>query len=142
MSTTRVHHASIRLTDGKVLVLGGIPPLQNLHEQPPNPSYAELYDPVANLFSPIDGLTISHERYTATLMSSGLVLIVGGEDAPGTPTTEVQLLNAGSGILAPTGALGTARVGHAATLLQDGRILVTGGTDANGNILATAELYK
>jgi hypothetical protein len=34
-------------------------------------------------------------------------------------TTEVQLLNPGSGMLTPTGGLGTARVGHTATLLQD-----------------------
>lgn len=142
MSTTRIHHVALRLTNGKVLVLGGIPFVQNLHEQPPNPSYAELYDPVANTFSPIAGLAISHERYTATLMPSGIVLIVGGEDAPGIPTTEVQLLDPASGVLSQTGALGTARVGHTATLLRDGRILVTGGTDSDGNALASAEIYR
>jgi hypothetical protein len=142
MSTTRIHHAAVRLTNGKVLVLGGIPSLQNLHEQPPNPSYAEVYDRVADSFSPITGLTISPARYTATLMNSGMVLIVGGAAVGDTPTTEVQLLDPTSGVLTPTGALGTARVGHAATLLQDGHVLVTGGTDANGNALASAELYK
>jgi Galactose oxidase, central domain len=142
MSTTRIHHATVRSTNGKVLVLGGIPSLQNLHEQPPNPSYAEVYDRVADSFSPITGLTISPARYTATLMSSGMVLIVGGKGTAGTSTTEVQLLDPSSGVLTPTGALGTARVGHTATLLQDGRVLVAGGTDANGNALATAELYK
>lgn len=142
MSTTRIHHAAVRLANGKVLVLGGIPSLQNLHEQPPNPSYAEVYDRMADAFSPTTGLTISPARYTATLMTSGMVLIVGGKGTAGTSTTEVQLLDPSSGVLTPTGALGTARVGHTATLLQDGRVLVTGGTDANGNALATAELYK
>ena len=142
MSTTRIHHAAVRLTNEKVLVLGGIPSLQNLDDPPSNPSYAELYDREAGGFSRIVGLTISHERYTATLMSSGMVLIVGGKDAAGTSTTEVQLLDPRSGALTPTGALGTARVGHTATLLQDGRVLVTGGTDAKNNALATAELYK
>ena len=142
MSTTRLHHSAIHLTNGKVLVLGGIPLVQNLHEQPPNPSYAEVYDRVADAFSPIAGLTISPAGYTATLVTSGLVLIVGGEAAESTPTTEVQLLDPSSGMLTPTGALGTARVGHTATLLQDGRVLVTGGTDTNGNALATAELFK
>jgi hypothetical protein len=142
MSTTRIHHAAIRLTSGKVLVLGGIPPLQNLHEQPPHPSYAELYDREADAFSPIVGLTISPQRYTVTLMTSGMVLIVGGTDAAGASTTSVQLLDPSSAVLTPTGALGTARVGHTATLLQDGRVLITGGTDADGNTLATAEVYK
>lgn len=142
MSTTRIHHAAVRLANGNVLILGGIASLQNLHEQPPNPWYAEVYDRAADAFSPIAGLTISPARYTTTLMNSGMVLIVGGETADGNPTTEVQLLDPGSGVLAPTGALRTARAGHTATLLQDGRVLVTGGTDVNGNALATAELYK
>jgi len=142
MSTTRIHHAAVRLNNGNVLVLGGIPSVQNLHEQPPNPSYAELYDRGTDTFSPIIGLTILPAHYTATLMTSGLVLVVGGEDAAGTPTAEVQLLDPVSGALTPTGALGTARVGHTATLLQDGRILVTGGTGADGNVLTSAELYK
>src|SRR5215469_7981808 len=61
MSTARIGHSAIRLPDGKVLVLGGIPAVQNLHGQPPNPSYAELYDPTTHTFSPVAGLTISHE---------------------------------------------------------------------------------
>lgn len=142
MSTTRIDHTAIRLEDGKVLVLGGIPQLQNLHEQPPNPQYAELYDPVGHTFSPVAGLTIAHERYAATLLTSGTVLIAGGQDAAGNVTSDAQLLDPSSGVLTPTGALETARVGHTATLLQDGRVLVTGGTDANRNALASAELYK
>ena len=141
MSTTRIHHVAVHLPTGKVLVLGGIPQVQNLQEQPPNPSYAELYDPVAHVFSPITGLTISQTGFTATLMPSGMILIVGGRDASGT-TAEVQLLDPASGVLTLTGALDTARGGHTATLLQDGRVLVTGGADAQGNALATAELYK
>jgi hypothetical protein len=141
MSTTRIHHAAVRLDNGTVLVLGGIPAVQNLHE-PVNPSYAELYDRKSDAFSPIAGLTISPMGYTATLMTSGLVLITGGETSTGGPTTEVQLLDPRSGVLTPTGGLGTARVGHTATLLKDGRVLVTGGSDSKGNALATAELYK
>jgi len=142
MSTTRFHHAAVQLANGKVLVLGGIPQLQNRHEQPLNPSYAEIYDPLLNSFSPIAGLTISYESYTATLLPSGIVLIVGGADSAGRATAEVQLLNVNSQIISPTGGLGIARLGHTSTLLHDGRVLVTGGTDANGNPLASAELYK
>jgi hypothetical protein len=141
MSTTRIDHVAIRRMDGKVLVLGGIPATQNLDQQPPSPSYAELYDLSAHAFLAMAGLTISHERYTATLLPSEMVLIAGGEDQLG-PTTDVQLLDPDSGVLSTAGSLISARVGHTATLLQDGRVLVTGGTDAKGNALATAELYK
>src|SRR5215469_2707958 len=142
MSTTRIGHSAVRLPDGKVLVLGGVPVVQNLHAQPINPAHAELYDPTAHIFSPVAGLTISHESYTATLLSSGTVLIVGGQDAAGNVTSEAQLLNTSTAALTATGSLGVSRVGHTATLLQDGRVLVTGGTDAAGQTLASAELYQ
>jgi IPT/TIG domain/Galactose oxidase, central domain len=142
MSTTRIDHAAIRLEDGKILVLGGIPPLQNLHEQPPNPSYAELYDPVGHTFSPIAGLTIAHERYTTTLLTSGTVLIAGGQDSAGNATSDVQLLDTHTFAVTASGGLASPRVGHTATLLRDGRVLVTGGTDVNGKALASAALYR
>jgi hypothetical protein len=142
MSTTRIGHSAVRLPDGKVLVLGGIPTVQNLHQQPPNPSYAELYDPAAHTFSPVAGLEISHERYTATLLPTGIVLVAGGEDLAGNVTSEVQLLNISTTALSATGSLGVPRVGHTATTLRDGRVLVTGGTDASGQTLASAEIYK
>jgi len=142
MSTTRIGHSAVRLPDGKVLVLGGVPVVQNLHAQPINPAHAELYDPTAHIFSPVAGLTISHESYTATLLSSGMVLIAGGRDSAGNVTSEAQLLNTSTAGLTATGSLRIPRVGHTATLLQDGRVLVTGGTDANGNELASAELYQ
>jgi len=142
MSTTRIGHVAVLLPDGKVLVLGGIPAIQNLHDQPPNPAYAELYDPTASMFSPVPGLAISFQKYTATLLPTGIILIVGGEDSAAIASPEVQLLDPNAGVVAPTRSLGSARVGHTATLLQDGRVLITGGTDAQGNALATAELYK
>jgi hypothetical protein len=43
MSTTRIGHAAIRLADGEVLMLSGIPAVQNLHEQLQAPSYAAVF---------------------------------------------------------------------------------------------------
>jgi IPT/TIG domain/Galactose oxidase, central domain len=142
MNTTRIGHAAIPLGNGKVLILGGIPALQNLHEQPIDPSYAEEYDPATHAISPVAGLTISQAKYTATLLTSGKVLIAGGVDEQGHPTSEAGLVDPASGTLATTGGPVTARVGHTATLLNDGRVLVTGGTDSSGNATASAELYK
>jgi hypothetical protein len=142
MSTTRIGHSAVRLPDGKVLVLGGIPAVQNLHAQPTDPAYAELYEPARHIFSPVKGLSISHENYTATLLSSGMVLVAGGQDSAGKVTSEVQLLNTGTVGLTATGSLRIPRVRHTATLLQDGRVLVTGGTGASGQTLASAEIYQ
>lgn len=142
MSTTRVGHVAIRLANGRVLVLGGIPTVQNLHEQPPNPSYAELYDPVLHTFSPVAGVSISQAGYTTTLLNNGMVLTIGGTNSTGKAIADVQLLDPGPGVLSSSGSLGHARVGHTATLLRDGRVLVTGGTDSNGHGLASAEMYQ
>ena len=56
MSTTRIDHSVVRLPDGKVVVLGGIPVVQNLHAQPTARAYAELYDTAGHIFSPVKGL--------------------------------------------------------------------------------------
>jgi Galactose oxidase, central domain len=142
MSTTRIGHAAIPVGNGKVLMLGGIPAMQNLHEQPPNPSYAEEYESATQNILPVPGLSISQAKYTATLLTSAKILIAGGVDEQGHPTCEAGLVDPASASFNATGGLVTARAGHTATLLNDGRVLVTGGTDSNGNATATAELYK
>jgi hypothetical protein len=141
MSTTRIGHTATRLSDGKVLLLGGIPTLQNVHSQPIGVRYAEIFDPTTQTITGLGDLMISRDGYTVTLLQSGEILLVGGkiQDVP-VPTAE--LLNPATGVVSATGGLGTPRVGHSATTLQDGRVLVTGGTDANGKALASAELYK
>jgi hypothetical protein len=141
MSSTRIGHTATRLADGKVLLLGGIPNVQNIHSQPPAPRYAEIYDPANDNFSGLDNLTMSRQRYTVTLLRSGEVLLAGGKILDLVVTT-TELLNPTTGALSATGGLGTERVGHTATLLNDGRVLITGGTDAKGNALASAELYQ
>jgi len=140
MSTTRIGHSAIRLPNGKILILGGIPNPQNLH-QPVNPRYAELYDPTAHTFSPVGNLTVSQAGYSSTLLTNGKVLLAGGENL-GRALGTAELLDPASGSLSATGGLVTERKGHTATLLLDGRVLITGGVDSNGNTLASAEVYK
>ena len=141
MSTTRSGHSAIRLAGGEVLLLGGVPSLQNIHEQPPDPQFAELYDPTAGTFSSAGNFALSRTGYTATLLNDGMVLVAGGEQA-GIAVTSAKLLDPTTGALSATGGLMIARTNHTATRLNDGRVLVTGGTDGNGNVLASAELYQ
>jgi Galactose oxidase, central domain len=78
--------------------------------------------------------------HTATLLSSGKVLVAGGQDASGNPLATAELYDSANKTFAPTaGNLGTARRWHTATLLNDGKVLVTGGQGAAA--LATAELF-
>ena len=141
MSTTRIEQSATRLADGKVLVLGGVPSLENIHEQPPDPRYAELYDPASGTFSSAGNFTLLRTGYSATLLTDGMVLTAGGEQT-GIAMTSAELLDPTTGTLSATGGLVSARTGHTATRLNDGRVLVTGGTDSSGNALASAELYQ
>jgi len=141
MGTTRIGLTAIRLTNGKVLILGGIPNPQNVHAQPIDTPYAQLYDAVAHTFTAPWNLTTSRTGYSSTLLISGKVLLAGGENL-GRAVGTAELFDLASGSLTATGGLVTEREGHTPSLLLDGRVLVTGGVDSNGNTLTSAEVYK
>jgi uncharacterized delta-60 repeat protein len=77
--------------------------------------------------------------HTATLLSNGKVLIVGGEGDNG-PLSSTEVYDPATGTWSPTGNLGTAHYGHTATLLPNGKVLVSGGEDDSGP-LSSAEVY-
>ncbi len=77
--------------------------------------------------------------HTATLLSDGRVLVVGGEGSGGGYLASAELYNPATGLWTATGSLHTGRSAHTATLLADGRVLVAGGY-ASG-YLTSAEVY-
>jgi N-acetylneuraminic acid mutarotase len=148
------------LADGRVLVLGGTykPPTSEFvspHEG--IAATAELYDPVADSWTMTGNLGRTVEGDTATLLSDGRVLVVGGEgplepvDVPIVPaSTAAELYDPGTGTWGVAIDMVQGRARHTATLLPDGTVLVTGGIsgrtggpDGPGILggLASAELY-
>src|SRR5258708_36259374 len=92
-------------------------------------------------------LNTPRTAHTATLLASGQVLVVGGEDATKTFLTSAELYNPGTGNWTVTGSTATARVDHTATLLPNGEVLVAGGylgLDSHYQAIytATGELYN
>jgi hypothetical protein len=69
MSTTRIGHTATRLTDGKVLLLGGIFSVQNIHTRLPAPRYAEIFDPATQTFQAWT-ISPSHVKGTPSLCST------------------------------------------------------------------------
>ncbi len=84
-------------------------------------------------------LNTARYSHTATLLTSGTVLIAGGTGT-GVPAA-AELYDPTAGTFTSTGNLNTPRYDHTATLLNNGTVLIAGGYDANGNISASAELY-
>jgi len=89
-------------------------------------------------------LHVARADFTATLLTNGQVLVVGGRDTLYTPLASAELYNPATGSWTSTGSLHTARVQHTATLLQNGQVLVAAGYNDNISppFLASAELYN
>jgi hypothetical protein len=81
LHATRFLHSAVLLTDGRVLVVGGVA----------NPgdrgavTLTEIYDPTANAWASGPTLQTSWLGSTATLLGNGKVLVFGGENASGFP---------------------------------------------------------
>jgi len=83
----RFLHSALLLTDGRVLVVGGV-------TQPGDRSAVErteLYDPAANAWDPGPTLSPAWPGATATLLGNGKVLVFGGENAGGFPEASTFL---------------------------------------------------
>ena len=95
--------------------------------------------PIQGVFVPIgsSGTPSSSYDTTATLLQSGLVLIVGRHDD--VPPARHLLLDPTTGTFTRTGPMVAYRTGHAAALLDDGHVLLVGG--AAETVAHTAELF-
>jgi hypothetical protein len=91
-------------------------------------------------------MTAARSGHTATLLSNGKVMLVGGADNfGGYAASTAELFDPVTETFTPTGSMATARALHSATLLADGRVLVAGGSGAfygrSPASLAEAELF-
>src|SRR5919109_65030 len=85
-------------------------------------------------------LRIARAAHTATTLSSGQVLVVGGMAEGGGSLASVELFDPAHNTVQEVGPLAEPRAGHTATLLGDGRALIAGGY--NGQYLASLEIFE
>jgi hypothetical protein len=142
LNTGRYGHTATLLNNGKVLIAGGT------NSSTGALSSAELYDPTSGTFTVTGSLSCAC-RYSATLLTNGMVLFSGGFDGTN-GVSSAELYNPTSGAFVSTGSLNVARAGPSSTLLGNGKVLVAGGVYYTGVIpytavahyLSSAELYN
>ncbi len=128
MHAPRLMHSSMRLHDGRVLVVGGT----NLAPGSPLPAVqqvqAELYDPARDRWSLVGAGLPPLSGEAATLMPGGGVLVTGGSTYTGFTTVSAELFDQSTSRWLPTTwPMATPRYRHTATLLPDGKVLLVGG---------------
>jgi RHS repeat-associated protein len=135
----RAWHTTTMLPDGRVLVIGGIGNNKKAVE------IAEILDPAAQTCEvlPSIGLTLARAYHTATLLTDGHVLIVGGLSNKGTALNRAELWDFKTETaITITSRLNVGRQRHRATLQSDGGVLIEGGVDSSGNEITSAEVFN
>ncbi len=129
----RTNHTATLLPSGDLLVVGGEDPsdfeamsdVRILTAESPS-------DPLASSGT----LATSRHRHAATLLSTGAVLVAGGEDDSGNKLGSIEVY-APSGSWSQSGATPEARSGLTVTLLATGQVLLTGGME-DGEVPSSA----
>lgn len=141
MAVPRSRHTATLLPDGKVLVVGGTGlDLGSLAAL----STAELYDPAAKLWIPAGSMRTSRQGHTATLLSSGKVLVSGGQGSQGGAFDSTELYDVQTGIWSEGPPMDAARANHTATALPDGTVIAAGGKQLQfipSGTISSAEVY-
>jgi len=124
MNVPRTSHQATLLTDGRILVTGGI--IDSANDATDT---AELYNPLSQVWqftnSPMSSARADHR---AVVMTDGRVLIIGGSY-----TNTVEIFDPATGLFTPTGSMAVPRDQAEAALLTDGRVIVIGGMCGENN---------
>ena len=90
---------------------------------------SELFDPSSRTFSLIHSLHYSRQKHTASLLSDGNVVLIGGYKEHLSMNDSAEICDPHSIIsCAPSAYMPNGLTQHTATVLQDGKILITGGS--------------
>jgi hypothetical protein len=140
MHTPRSYQTATLLTDGRVLVIGGIEASNDITGRVL--ATTELYDPVTNTWTAGVPMSVARAKHTATLLADHRVLVLGGTDADYYAFSgyfrTAELYDPATQSWSPAASMNYARINATSTLLPDGRVLVVGDDGINEG---TAEIF-
>jgi hypothetical protein len=133
ISRSGYHSLSAIGDSGQIAVVGGV------YQATWPLAAVDLYDSVTQTWSLGPPLAAPRYGHTATTLSDGRLLVVGGYPASISHTYTILYLDAIEGWKwTPAAVLpGSPRSGHAALRLDDGRVLITGGSGSPGPLAST-----
>jgi hypothetical protein len=142
MASARARHTAVLLTDGRVLVAGGV---RVTPAGVTTLASAELYDPATGQWSATGSLATARRSHSGTRLLDGRVLVAGG-DAGADGLTSAELYDPANGSWGTTGSLSIVRQSDdvccpGTTLLPSGDVLIAGGSGPEG-VLRSAEVYR
>lgn len=154
MNIRRAQFTSTILHDGKIMVIGGIGGTTGSNSQTLNS--AEIYDPVAQTWTPVPNMSQPRHGHTATLLEDGRVLVTGGNNG-NTILGNTEIYNPVTNTWSPLyqwwywkdlddaanpETIRYQRYKHTSTLLPNGSVLVLGGQQTRAtDILKQTEKY-
>jgi N-acetylneuraminic acid mutarotase len=127
--------ASSVLTDGRVLVTGGIgsPGLGGLMAGDTGVTSADLFDATTNTWTAAAPMSVDREGHVQTTLANGFVLVTGGSNGYDGGSAAVlastEVYNPATNAWTTAGSMSTARYQHTATLVGSGNVLVVGGSN-------------
>lgn len=136
MGTARGNHASALLYNGKVLVAGGLVPGEGSTALTAS---AELYDPVAGVFSATGSMSVPRGQYFAMLLDDGTIFISGTAALPAGASADIY--NPASGTFSATSPFTMVQTGLRQAVAPDGTVLLASGVNSSGVTVPNSEIF-
>jgi len=133
MKMARYGHTAVVLTNGFVLVTGGI-------SNSVTWATSELFNPGAGTWTLTGNLNSPRAFASAFLLTNGTVLVVGGQGTNSTILASAEIYNPGTGLWHTASPMLMAHNQPICQLLPNGQVLVAGGL-TNGIVSGFSELY-
>ncbi|WP_395811824.1 Kelch repeat-containing protein [Archangium minus] len=138
MRTARRNHAAVRMTDGRVLVVGG-----TYSASFGALASAEVYDPGTGRWTLVAEMAEARNEPAAVALPDGRVLVVGGFDVDRHPVRSAELYDPATGRWTRTGAPTSARSGaRTGVVLSNGKVLFVSGLQSELYDVASGQWAK